>query len=116
MAPCDRDNPLHILTLSVAANYKNPLLQCWMRFMSDMTEANAGCAYQLHVKTYRTNATGPLVKVSILRQKIKFVRKTLTEIPAGSRFIFTDLDVLPLRSLSALLHTKDVTGHSSAHA
>ena len=110
MAPCDRDNPLHILTLSVATNYKNPLLQCWMRFMSDMTEANAGCAYQLHVKTYRTNATGPLVKVSILRQKIKFVRKTLTEIPAGSRFLFTDLDVLPLRSLSALLHTKDVTG------
>lgn len=108
-ALCDEDSPLRILAFSVAINdEKNPLLKCWMRFISDMADRDVGCAYQLHVKTYHRSAS--LGRSAILIQKVDFVRKTLAEIPLGSRFIFSDLDVLPLMSLSALLHTADVTG------
>ena len=114
---CDLQNPLRILAFSVA---RDTQLHCWLRFISDMASADPDCAYQLHVETYNPRKTKSgrghmsLHYWSFARQKVSFVRKALAEMPSGSRFIFTDLDVLPVRPFSVLLSAIDAS-YVAAH-
>jgi len=87
--------------------------RCWMRWVNDMLlrERKAGLKleYRIQLRLFElpANASGTGTKgderwLAAVRAKVNFVMQLAYELPLRSLLVFTDLDVLPFRSYTAL--------------
>ena len=83
------------------------LLQCWLRWMGVwMSDPHASAEIKLTVQSYLPDANFSSPKSRwrhVLLQRISCVYNMLEQLPVGSTFLFTDLDVVPFRPLTTLL-------------
>lgn len=87
------------------------LLSCWLGWASHWLATDGAVEYyQLHLKMYQPSANVSVTGVfrssrwmEVVRAKVNWVATTVSSLPTGATVMFTDTDVVPLRSLTALL-------------
>ena len=96
---------IHILAFVTRESCE--LLACWLRWVSHwLTAPDAAATFRLTIQHHipPPNATTAGARWGhVLRQRLSFVLGMLQTLSAGSHVFFTDVDVVPFQSYSALL-------------
>lgn len=88
-----------------------PMLRCWLRWFTRLLSlapeaGRSSVEYSLQLQTYALPANNFTQRerwTHVLNARLTFVLRVLNALPRGAIVVFTDLDVVPFRPLSALL-------------
>ena len=117
---------VHIVALwsAQSAAVSGPLY-CWMEWINHMIATDNNTSYRLHVLTDRTPAARREDSINFLsaswlravRGKISLALQTLHSFRQArcQAFVFTDLDILPLRPFGQLVQVAGSNGHAELH-